>query len=78
MGSEGGSSTTLSQRVISGATYVEVILALSAEKKYIWWPNIDEDIKHTVRNCTDCQTVRNLPAVSSLTPCMRPIGPEFM
>ena len=41
-------------------------------QSYIWWPKIDKDIENTVRNCTDCQQVRNPPAVAPLTPWMWP------
>jgi len=44
-------------------------------RNYIWWPKIDEDIELTVHNCSNCQQVRNSPAVAPLTPWMWPSTP---
>ena len=33
-----------------------------------WWPNVDLEIKQTVRNCSSCQQVRKPPAAAPLAP----------
>ena len=33
---------------------------------YVWWPEIDADIKITVQDCNTCQLNRSDPAKASL------------
>ena len=42
---------------------------------YVWWPNLDRSIERTVRNCTSCQQVRNLPSVAPVMPWIWPGAP---
>ena len=44
-------------------------------RSFVWWPGIDQDIELIVRNCSECQEVRNLPPVAPLTPWMWPGSP---
>ena len=44
-------------------------------RSYVWWPNLDRDIERTVRNCTSCQQVRNLPSVAPVMPWIWPGAP---
>ena len=42
---------------------------------YVWWPNIDQEIEQTVRDCKSCQQVKKPPAVAPLTPWLWPSNP---
>ena len=44
-------------------------------RSFVWWPNCDKDIEVTVRNCSNCQQVKSVPAVSPLTPWSWPARP---
>ena len=44
-------------------------------RSYLWWPNVDQEIEQTVRNCASCQQVRKPPAVAPLAPWMWPSNP---
>ena len=44
-------------------------------RSYLWWPNIDQEIEQTVRNCASCQQVRKPPAVTPLAPWLWPSYP---
>ena len=39
---------------------------------YLWWPNVNFEIKQTVRNCSSCQQVRKTPVAAPLAPWMWP------
>ena len=52
-----------------------IVRMKEVSRSYIWWPKINEAIEQTVRSCTDCQQVRNPPAVAPLTPWMWPTIP---
>ena len=42
---------------------------------FVWWPNCDKDIELTVRNCSNYQHVKSLPAVNPFTPWTWPTTP---
>ena len=44
-------------------------------RSYLWWPNIDQEIELTLRNCKSCQQVKKPPAVAPLTPWLWPSNP---
>ena len=44
-------------------------------RSYLWWPNIDQEIEQTVRNCQSCQQVKKPPAVAPLNPWLWPSNP---
>ena len=44
-------------------------------RSYLWWPNIDQEIEQTVRNCASCQQVRKPPAVAPLAPWLSTSNP---
>ena len=44
-------------------------------RSYFWWPNVDLEIKQTVRNCSGCQQVRKPPAAAPLAPWFWPSNP---
>ncbi|XP_022777483.1 uncharacterized protein K02A2.6-like [Stylophora pistillata] len=45
-------------------------------RTYIWWPNIDLEIKQTVRSCGSCQRVRKSSTVAPLAPRLWPSNPR--
>ena len=42
---------------------------------YVWWPNMDQEVGQTVRNCNSCQQVKKPPAPAPLTPWLWPSNP---
>jgi hypothetical protein len=44
-------------------------------RSFMWWPTIDKDIELLVRQCRTCQQVKQVPAVSPLTPFLWPGNP---
>ena len=44
-------------------------------RSYIWWPGIDKDLENRVKDCEDCQGVRNQPQVSPLVTWEVPQAP---
>ena len=44
-------------------------------RSYFWWPNVDLEIKQTVRNCSSCQKVTKPPATAPLAPWLWPSNP---
>ena len=44
-------------------------------RSYVWWPGLDEDIAGVVKGCTECQSVRHLPAKAPLHPWVWPTSP---
>ena len=47
----------------------------SIARSYIWWPKIDKHIEELVKNCVDCQSNRDKPAVAPLHPWVWPSKP---
>ena len=47
----------------------------SIARSYIWWPNLDQCLEKTVKNCLSCQQVKNVPAVAPLHPWVWPSKP---
>ena len=47
----------------------------SMARMYVWWPGIGDDIKKTVRQCTDCQLHQSTLAVAPLNPWQWPTHP---
>ena len=37
-------------------------------RSYVWWPNMDQEVEQTVRNCNSCQQLKKPPALAPLTP----------
>ena len=37
-------------------------------RNFVWWPQIDNDLKELVKNCNDCQSTQYLPPVAPLQP----------
>lgn len=37
-------------------------------RSYLWWPNIDQEVEQTVKNCESFQQVKKPPALTPLTP----------
>ena len=44
-------------------------------RSYVWWPNLDQEIEQTVKQCTSCQQTKNRPAVAPLMPWIWPGSP---
>ncbi|XP_013404718.1 uncharacterized protein K02A2.6 [Lingula anatina] len=44
-------------------------------RSYVWWPNLNSDIECKVRECSACQSVRNMPPASPLYPWKWPVRP---
>lgn len=44
---------------------------------YLWWLNVELEIKQTVKNYGSCQQVRKPPGVASLVPLMWPSNPWY-
>ena len=42
---------------------------------HVWWPNLDSDIKQTVRNCSDCQANRCRAPLKVSSPWIWPTRP---
>ena len=42
-------------------------------RSYLWWPNIDQEVEQTVKNCESFQQVKKPPALTPLTPWLWPI-----
>ena len=42
---------------------------------YVWWPNLDQCLEKTAKNCLSCQQVNNVPAVAPLHPWVWPSKP---
>ena len=47
----------------------------SIARSYVWWPKIDKHIEELVKNCVDCQSNRDKPAVAPLHPWVWPSKP---
>ena len=47
----------------------------SLARLHVWWPNLDSDIKQTVRNCSDCQANRCRAPLKVSNPCIWPTRP---
>ena len=37
-------------------------------RSYVWWPGLDADLEAEVRQCSTCQSLRNLPSETPLHP----------
>ena len=44
-------------------------------RSYLWWPGLDKELKECARNCFECQSVKNFPAVAPLHPWLWPSKP---
>ena len=42
---------------------------------YLWWPGLDKELEECARNCHECQSVKNHPAVAPLHPWLWPTKP---
>ena len=52
-----------------------VVRMKALARSYVWWPGLDNDIEHHVKNCQPCQTVRNSPPSAPLYPWLWPTRP---
>ena len=52
-----------------------VVRMKALARSYVWWPGLDNDIEHHVKNCQPCQTVRNSPPSAPLHPWLWPTRP---
>ena len=52
-----------------------VVRMKALARSYVWWPGLDKDIEHHVKNCQPCQTVRNSPPSAPLHPWLWPTRP---
>ena len=44
-------------------------------RSYPWWPGLDKELEECARNCHECQSVKNSPAVAPLHPWLWPSKP---
>ena len=44
-------------------------------RSYVWWPNMDVEIEHMVKDCTVCQQHQRNPAKSPAHPWEYPAAP---
>ena len=44
----------------------------SLARSYVWWPNLNQDIKCLVKSCSPCLSVQPAPPKSPLNPWLRP------
>ena len=44
-------------------------------RSYLWWPGLDKQLEECARNCHECQSVKNSPAVAPLHPWLWPTKP---
>ena len=44
-------------------------------RSYLWWPNLDKDIKHVAGSCSSCQTIRQTPPRAPMHPWTWPLSP---
>ena len=44
-------------------------------RSYVWWPEMDEDIKNMVKACLPCQSVKSSPPAAPLHPWLWPSKP---
>ena len=44
-------------------------------RSYLWWPGLDRELEECARNCYECQSVKNFPAVAPLHPWLWPSKP---
>ena len=44
-------------------------------RSHVWWPNIDQELEDTVKDCASCQEHRNAPPKSPLNPWSWPEVP---
>ena len=54
-----------------------VVRMKEVARSHVWWPNIDNAIADTVRQCASCQENVACPSVAPLTPWMWPGKPWF-
>lgn len=47
----------------------------SLARSYVWWPKLDSDLEHKVKQCNNCQTRQKLPPVAPLHPWEWPNKP---
>ena len=57
------------------ASHPGIVRMKELARSYCWWPNVDLEIEHTVRNCDKCQLVRKPPPVVPLVPWVWPSKP---
>ena len=57
------------------AGHTGIVRMKELARSYLWWPNIDQEIEQTVRNCASCQQVRKPPAIAPLAPWLWPSNP---
>ena len=57
------------------ASHPGIVKMKSLARIHVWWCGIDKDIENLVRECSDCQSVRNAPSTTYLHPWAWPDGP---
>ena len=50
------------------SSHPRIIRMKEMARSYLWWPNIDQEIEQTVKNCKSFQRVKKPPALTPLTP----------
>lgn len=50
------------------ASHLGIVKTKSLARSYLWWPGLDKDIEHLVRNCLPCQKLQPSPEKSNLMP----------
>ena len=53
----------------------EVSRMKAVARSYLWWPGLDKELEECARNCHECQSVKNSPAVAPLHPWLWPSKP---
>ena len=52
-----------------------IVRMKSLARTYMWWPGMDKEIEHCVKDCTTCQSTRKMPPAVPLHPWARPSKP---
>ena len=65
--------TAVLQEIHSGHPGIVRMKAIS--RSYVWWPGLDKAIETQVRNCKDCQVVKQTPPKAPLHPWVWPTHP---
>ena len=52
-----------------------IVKMKSLARVHVWWPSIDKSIEQKVKECPDCQTVRNNPPSAMMHPWAWPDSP---
>ena len=57
------------------STHPGIVRMKSLARSYVFWPGIDKDIEHLVKQCSGCQKQQNAPAKAFLHPWEWPSSP---